>query len=213
MPKLKMLLVTEVSKSSEKADTTFYMQNGDKYFRSKIDKNTSKTLKQQMQRLAFGEKGRIAKALQRVLAVSIPKPGKGLSPSNVFMRINDGLVTVNEDLEVTVNYPELQLGNRDDRDTPEGVTVTANSEEHSLTFSHGAEEFGSYAEPTDKLYAALYNPVLQRSELYELCTRAETEPVTVSVPSRWEMGDVHVYVFAVSEDGRSSSYSEYLTVS
>ena len=64
MPKLKMLLVTEVSKSSEKADTTFYMQNGDKYFRSKIDKNTSKTLKQQMQRLAFGEKGRIAKAYQ-----------------------------------------------------------------------------------------------------------------------------------------------------
>lgn len=57
MPKLKMLLVTEVSKSSEKADTTFYMQNGDKYFRSKIDKNTSKTLKQQMQRSAFGEKG------------------------------------------------------------------------------------------------------------------------------------------------------------
>ena len=48
MPKLKMLLVTEVSKSSEKADTTFYMQNGDKYFRSKIDKNTSKTLKQQI---------------------------------------------------------------------------------------------------------------------------------------------------------------------
>ena len=212
MPEIKMLLVTEVSKSSKKANTTFYSMKGGKYFRSKINKNTSSTLKQKMQRTKFGEEGRICKGMKPTLAVSMEERD-GMSPSNWFMQLNDALVTVSEELEVTVNYPEMQLCNRDDRDMPESITVTADAETHTLTFVHEAEEYGAYAEPTDKLYAALYNPVLQRSELYELCTRAETEPVTVSVPSRWEMGDVHVYVFAVSEDGRSSSYSEYLTVS
>lgn len=212
MPRIKMLLVSSVSKSSRKADTTFYTQDGEKFFRSKIDKNTSNTLKQQMQRRRFGELGRICRALVRVLEVSMPRRAQGISPSNEFMRINDSLVTVGEDLEVTVNYPELQLGNRDDRDLPESLTVSADAEAHALTFMHGAEEYGAYADPGDRLYAALYNPVLRRSALYELNTRGDTEPVTVSVPRRWEMGDVQVYVFVLSEDGRYGSLSEYVTV-
>lgn len=212
MPKLKMLLVTSVSKSSKKADTTFYTQNGGKFFRSKIDSNTSNTLKQQMQRKRFGELGRICKALRRVLDVSMTRLVQGVSPSNEFMRINDQLVTVSEDLEVTVDYPVMQLGNHDDRDLPEQITVTADADAHTLTFTHGAEEYGAYAEPTDRLYAALYNPALRRSVLCELNTRGDTEPVTVNVPSRWEMSDVQVYVFVLSEDGRYGSLSEYVSV-
>lgn len=211
MPKIKMLLVSEVSKTSKKADTTFYTMEGGKYFRSRIDKNTSKTLKQQMQRTKFGEKGRICKAMKPVLAVSMAKR-QGVSKPNEFMRLNDSLVTVDEELAVTVNYPEMQLTNRDDRDVPERITVTADAEMHTLSFVHEAEEYGAYAEPTDRLYAALYNPTLRRSKLYELNTRADTEPVTAEVPQRWAMEDVEVYVFVLSEDGRHGSPSVYLTV-
>ena len=211
MPEIKMLLVTEVSKSSKKANTTFYSMKGGKYFRSKINKNTSSTLKQKMQRTKFGEEGRICKGMKPTLAVSMEERD-GMSPSNWFMQLNDALVTVSEELEVTVNYPEMQLCNRDDRDMPESITVTADAEMHTLTFVHEAEEYGAYAEPTDKLYAALYNSKSRRSKLYELNTRANTEPAVVNVPQRWAMEDVKVYVFVLSEDGKHGSPSMYLEV-
>lgn len=210
MPKIKMLLTTKLSKSS--ADTTFYTMNNEKYFKKKIDTNTSNTLKQQIQRLIFKEKTDICKALLPVLQVSVPKPSQGLSPSNEFMKHNKTLVEVSNELEVTVNYPKLELSFRNDRDTLENITVSANEEEHTLSFQHTAEEYGVYADPSDVVYAALYNPTLQRAKLCKLNTRDDIDAVIVEIPQRWQISDLHIYVFVTSEDGKKSSLCDYLTI-
>ena len=69
------------------------------------------------------------------------------------MRINDGLVTVNEDLEVTVSYPDVLCAQGRWIKLPRTMSVSADAEMRSLTFTHVAEENGTMRYGDDMLYA------------------------------------------------------------
>ena len=193
---------------------TFSKWRGINVAKKKINENKSEQPKQLQQRARWRKALELEKLFRLSSEIGFPSRPATQDYHNAFLSTNANkrAIEVSEDLEVTVDYPVMQLGNHDDRDLPEQITVTADADAHTLTFTHGAEEYGAYAEPTDRLYAALYNPALRRSVLCELNTRGDTEPVTVNVPSRWEMSDVQVYVFVLSEDGRYGSLREAVRV-
>ena len=95
---------------------------------------------------------------------------------------------------------------------PEGLAATKNTESHTLTFTHEAEEDGTDMHASDKLYALVVETARWNSKLFELNTRADGEPAEVSLPAKWDMDALEVYVFALTEDGNTASDSMYLTV-
>ena len=110
-----------------------------------------------------------------------------------------GHVSVTEDLEVTVDYENLLVA-EGSLEMLEDITVTADAETHSLLFSHAAEDYGYGSEPTDVLHAVVLEKGLMRSRMFTLNTRSESEPVSVEIPEKWDMENLEVYVFFLSEE-------------
>ena len=184
MAKFRSTIFCELSKSM--ADNTFYRSRGQNIVRTKIDKNTSKTLKQQMQREKMKEVFKLSDTLLDVSDVGFPGREIRLTASNAFTRANSKAVTVTKELEVTVA--------------------------HSLTITYEAEEFGRRAEGSDTVYAAVLEKSLMRAKLYTLGERQASDPAVVAIPQSWAMENLEVYVFVVSANGREASDSIHLTL-
>ena len=176
------------------AENTYYRSRGKNIVKVKIDTNNSRTLKQQQQR-----------AKMRTL-IPLCKALNDFSAWNAFVSLNVGHVSVTEDLEVTVDYENLLVA-EGSLEMLEDITVTADAETHSLLFSHAAEDYGYGSEPTDVLHAVVLEKGLMRSRMFTLNTRSESEPVSVEIPEKWDMENLEVYVFFLSEDGRKASDS------
>ena len=165
------------------AENTYYRSRGKNIVKVKIDTNNSRTLKQQQQRAKM----------------------RDFSAWNAFVSLNVGHVSVTEDLEVTVDYENLLVA-EGSLEMLEDITVTADAETHSLLFSHAAEDYGYGSEPTDVLHAVVLEKGLMRSRMFTLNTRSESEPVSVEIPEKWDMENLEVYVFFLSEEGRAQGF-------
>ena len=130
---------------------------------------------------------------------------------NAFMaeNVNKDAVEVSEELEATVNYQNIRCA-KGKLKVPKDFSVTADAETHTLTFTHAAEEDGCQRYSTDRLYALVVETTEEDSELFELGTRAGSEPITVNLSESWDMGSLAIYVFALTADGKKASDSLYL---
>lgn len=209
MAKFRSTIFCELSKSM--ADNTFYRSRGQNIVRTKIGKNTSKTLKQQMQREKMKEVFKLSDTLLDVSDVGFPGREIRLTASNAFTRANSKAVTVTKELEVTVDYEKL-LVSKGKRYLPESISATADAETHSLTITYEAEEFGRRAEGSDTVYAAVLEKSLMRAKLYTLGERQASDPAVVAIPQSWAMENLEVYAFVVSANGREASDSIHLTL-
>ena len=118
---------------------------------------------------------------------------------------------MDDSLEVTVDYAQI-LCSQGRRKLPRTFAVTADTESRTLTFTHSVESRGRNRNVNDKLYAMVVAPELEDAELFDLGTRAESEPMTINVPEGWDMASLEIYVFALSPNGRIASDSRHLTV-
>ena len=70
---------------------------------------------------------------------------------------------------------------------------------------------GVLRDAEDSVQAFVVNGARDDAKLYALGTRADSEPVPVTLPSKWDTEGLAVYVFVLSPDKRKASGTVYLT--
>ncbi len=203
----KSVLMDETRKSI--GNSTSYTSRGQTIMRKKKKPRNPRTLKQQKQRLRMKTLAKLGKVFAQILSVSFPGRSIRLNPENCFTSLNQKAVVVSDDLEVTVLYEQLQLG-EDRRELPRSITAELDAENRTLTFTFGQQQFFRHAANDDMFYAQIVETGLMDSEFVPLCKRNESDPVTVSLPEGWDCTRLAVYVIAVANDGRSASKSRYM---
>ncbi|HIX03379.1 MAG TPA: hypothetical protein H9863_04585 [Candidatus Odoribacter faecigallinarum] len=194
-------------------NVTFAQCRGSSVAKKKVNSNSSNTLPQRKQRLRM-------KAMLPLEEMIESGAEKGLKnrPADqdvhnaaISANLNEEVIQVSDDLVVTVNYEKVVCA-KGRRMLPRTFSVTADAENKTLTFKHSTEARGRNRDKDDKFYALVLMPELKDSELYELDTRTNEEPVSITLPQEWDMDSIKVYVFALSKDGKIASDSRYLTV-
>ena len=194
------------------AENTYYRSRGKNIVKVKIDTNNSRTLKQQQQRAKMRTLIPLCKALNTPIHAGFPERPTDFSAWNAFVSLNVGHVSVTEDLEVTVSYPDVLCAQGRWIKLPRTMSVSADAEMRSLTFTHAAEENGTMRYGDDMLYAMVVDTDLQDAELYELNARNNSEPVMITLPDDWDMDALAVYVFALTADKKKASNSKYMEI-
>ena len=195
------------------SNQTFAIVRGQNVARKKISRNSSKTVPQQQQRARIKRMADVEELFDLSSEIGFPKRPATWTTANAFTSANlkNGALTVDDTLEVTVDYAQI-LCSQGRRKLPRTFAVTADTESRTLTFTHSVESRGRNRNVNDKLYAMVVAPELEDAELFDLGTRAESEPVVVEVPEDWDMASLEVYVFALSPNGKVASDSRHLTV-
>lgn len=195
------------------SNQTFAIVRGQNVARKKISRNSSKTVPQQQQRARIKRMADVEELFDLSSEIGFPKRPATWTTANAFTSANlkNGALTVDDTLEVTVDYAQI-LCSQGRRKLPRTFTVAADAESRTLTFTHSVELRGRNRNVNDKLYAMVVAPELEDAELFDLGTRAESEPVVVEVPEDWDMASLEVYVFALSPNGKVASDSRHLTV-
>lgn len=182
--------------------------------KKKISANSSKTIAQQMQRKRWAKAFELNVLFAPASEVGFPERKPTESYHNAFMAANgnERAIPVSEDLEVTVSYPDVLCAQGRWIKLPRTMSVSADAEMRSLTFTHAAEENGTMRYGDDMLYAMVVDTDLQDAELYELNARNNSEPVMITLPDDWDMDALAVYVFALTADKKKASNSKYMEI-
>lgn len=177
--------------------------------KGKVMKNQSNTLAQQMQRKRFPEYIEIAYLCSEASEVGFPGRPRRHSPDNAFVKANKGNVTVNEDLEVSVDYTKLVCSAGMLKEPR--VTATVDPETGTLTFTMKETAlYGKRCAKTDLVYALIIEKAQHESIFSKLGTREGTTQATVSIPGEWARDELEVYVFVTSANGRQASKTVYV---
>lgn len=192
---------------------TFSKWRGINVAKKKINENKSEKPKQLQQRARWRKALELEKLFRLSSEIGFPSRPVTQDYHNAFLSTNANkrAIEVSEDLEVTVNYDAI-LCSKGQRVLPRTFTVSADSENRTLTFTHSVEARGSDRDKTDELYAMVVAPELKDAELFELGSRIDAEPVTISLPENWSVDAIEVYVFVLSADGKKASDSRHLVV-
>ncbi|MCB6971136.1 MULTISPECIES: DUF6266 family protein [Butyricimonas] len=122
---------------------------------------------------------------------------------NCFMKDNVGKVEVDDDMNVTLDLLSLSLSGGE-LDIPRvGAEIEAN--ERQVRFRWERQPLMPRAAKDDRLFGVVYERVLQRSRLVELGTRGESGELAWMLPEEWDAGQLVVYGFAASANGRKAS--------
>lgn len=209
MAVFKMPFMHYISKSI--ADNTYCRTRGQNVVKTKIVKNTSNTLEQQIQRQRVKTMTELCKAFDEAIHTGFPKCKKGLTEWNVFSSINMDTIQVDDKLAVTIDYERIQVSNGNRR-VVEELTVVPDAENHTLTFTHGKEDYGYGAAPTDMLYAVILEKKKMRSKVFPLNARDDDSAVTITLPSGWDMASLEGYVFVLTENKKAASNSIHFPI-
>lgn len=191
-------------------EQTFCQRKGKTIAKMKIDENKSKTPSQQKQRARWRRLSNLELLFDTVSSISFPSRPKNLSYHNAFMQANLDAVSVNDELETTVDYARILCAKG--RLTVPHTTVEYDPETRQLTFTHKAESNGRMKEVSDMLYAVVVEKEQKETEVVELNRRSENDPVSFTLPEEWSKEELEVYVFVLSANGRKASDSKHLTL-
>ena len=85
------------------------------------------------------------------------------------------------------------------------MEVDVNVEKRLVTFRWKKQPLMPFMAKSDQLVGAVYERIEQKSRLVELGTRRESGEKTWTPPTDWDMNQLTVYGFAVSENGQDAS--------
>lgn len=192
-------------------EQTFCRTRGRNVVKMKVEENPSNTPLQQRQRLAWKRGLELEELFDEVSGVAFPSRPIYQTYHNAFMQANGGVVSVDEAMQVTVDYERVVCAKGRLR-VPKNMTVTWRAEDRQLEFAHEAEGSGVGRKPEDMLYAAVVEKELEELELVELNRRSEGDAAMFTLPEGWSEERLAVYVFVLSEDKRKASDSKYMEV-
>ncbi|WP_292269186.1 hypothetical protein [Butyricimonas sp.] len=162
----------------------------------------AKTLAQLKQR----ERMRVVTALRRGFIVVLEAGYCSASRkvcSNCFVRDNIGKVEVDDELNTTVDLLSLSLSGGELGMPRIGAEVEAG--ERQVVFRWESQPLMPRMEKDDRLFGAVFERVLRRSRLVELGTRGECGELAWMLPEEWDVGQLVVYGFATSANGKRAS--------
>lgn len=199
---------TSVSRETRKSIgfETYCKSRGIRVVKAKITTNTSNTEGQQRVRAAWPTYLRLATLFAEAAQIGFPQRSRALTVYNAFIRANKGAVSVDEDLQPTVDYEQVVCS----EGSLKVPAVTATLNEGTLSFVHEAEESGVLRDADDQLYAFVVNDARDDAKLYPLNTRGEGDAVQVPLPTGWSTENLAVYVFVLSADKRKASGTVYV---
>lgn len=200
-------LTRRLSKSA--GEQTFCQVRGRNVAKMKITDNKSNTPKQQAQRLKWSTLSEIEYAFDEVVRVGFPSRPVYHTVHNAFMQANKGVIEVGEDGEAVVHYERIVCA-KGRQELPKQVQVTVSEADRQLTFTHSVETNGARREKSDMLYAAVLEKELAELELFPLNSRSSEEAKDITLNADWDMQQLAIYVFVLSEDGHKASMSKYL---
>lgn len=204
----KSLLFKELRKSA--ADDTFCRSRGRNILKSKISRNGSKTLLQQKQRRRMTALEELSRVYAPAVQCGFPTRATERTVYNEFIAVNKAAVTVDDELQVTVDYSRIACS-KGIRMIPE-VTVELDVEKNELTFTCEVDTLnGTDAEEDDMIYALLAEKERKQSKLCALGTRKECASKTVQIPKKWNKDNLEIYAFVLSANKRKASPTVYLT--
>lgn len=136
--------------------------------------------------------------------------GKGTT-SNAFVSLNQATVEVDEKHVATVSFEALKVASGILYMPKVSVTYDADTKKYLFEQEMQEEEDG-YALADDKVYAVLFESVLNRAKIVALRERGESGSTSEALPEDWDSAQVKAYCFATLRNGREVSDSRYLTV-
>lgn len=122
---------------------------------------------------------------------------------NRFMKDNVGKVVVDDGMNVTLDLLSLTLSGGG-LDTPR-VEAEVGVDERQVHFRWERQPLMPRAAKDDRLFGVVYERKLRRSRLVELGTRGESGGLSWMPPAKWDAGQLVVYCFATSADGKKAS--------
>lgn len=170
--------------------------------------NNSNTEEQRKQRARWAAYMALAIIFDAAILIGFPRRARKLTSYNAFVKKNKGVVSVDEQLATNVDFSAVECS-EGRLEMPE-ASVTLDSEERQLVFTHEATEYSRRAQPTDRLYAFVVEEERAEGKLYKLNTREDDAPESVRLPARWNLERLHAYVFVLSQNGRQASKTFYL---
>lgn len=157
------------------------------------------------------------KALVSLSRMMIPVIRKGFvgigngTTSNAFVARNMGAVNVDEKHVATIDFEVLKMAVG--ILYPPKVTVSYATENEKYMFEQEMQEKeDGFTLSDDKVYAVLYETVLNRTKLVSLRDRGESGSTSFALPEDWDNLNVKAYCFATSKNGRQASDSRALTI-
>lgn len=204
----KSLLFKELRKSA--ADDTFCRSRGRNILKSKVSRNGSKTFLQQKQRRKMKALEELSRIYAPAVQCGFPTRATERTVYNEFIAVNKAAVTVDDELQVTVDYSRIACS-KGIRMIPE-VTVELDAEKNELTFTCEVDTLnGTDAEEDDVIHALLVEKERKQSKLCALGTRKECASKTVQIPKKWNKDNLEIYAFVLSANKRKASPTVYLT--
>lgn len=188
----------------------YYLRKGMQVIRKcSSNYSGSESEKVLLQQLIFLTLSNLAVALYAALQRGVTRLRGWSTPRTWFMSRNADVVTATS-LEngAEVDFPSLVCA--EGRLVPPEAEVVHDEEARTLSFTLSAQEVEVDCNEDDVMYAAILSAGARyRCLLRRLGARSEGGMVSVSVPKYLD-GDLHVYVFATTADGKTASDSIYL---
>lgn len=183
---------------------------GKNIVREKVtDVKNPRTLKQQKQRARFVVLVDLSGVFSPAVVLGFVTCPEECTPENFFVHLNQNMVEVSDDLEVTVDYEHLVLS-KGKRAVPSEMSVSGDAESHVLIFTIVAEEFMSHSAPDDEFYAVVLEKEKKEVKVELLGERADISTLQIEVPGKWDMEQLAIYVFVLSKKHDKSSKTVYL---
>ena len=85
------------------------------------------------------------------------------------------------------------------------MEADVNVEKRLVTFRWQKQPLMPFMTKSDRLMGAVYERIEQKSRLVELGTRGKSGEKTWTPPTDWDMNQLTVYGFAISENGQDAS--------
>lgn len=180
---------------------TTYRSKGQNIVKEKVTEiKNPKTLKQQKQRTLFHMLVKLTEILSQPIALGLINKEEKQTPANYFVRLNKEAVTVDDKLQVTVDYENLCIS-KGLRAMPD-ISAILNTEERSLEIQVETESFESHAADDDEFFCCVVEKAMMKSKLFLLGERSELSSKSLQLPEAWEVSKANlvVYVFCVSKD-------------
>lgn len=152
---------------------------------------------QVVQRMRFGEVGRLSVELGEAIAIGMKSAGRAKGPmtaANLFMQLNLPNAEVSEEGAIEVDFSRLQLSQGSLPEVSFGAANFDGAGEISVGFEGRSESKGS--DTSDEVYLTAYNPQ-DRVSVTAVGGRRGEQTATLKVPSRWSGQRVHLYGFVV----------------
>lgn len=170
-----------------------------------------RTLKQRMQRTKFPLLVRLAEAFVQAISIGFPSKAQAHSAENHFVELNAASVTVNEELETTIDYPNICIA-QGNRALPSNITATLDTESGTVTVSVETEEFISHSAQDDEFYCCILEQSSLNTKFAMIGTRAELSTADIQLPANWNKtaSNLAVYLFCTDSEKKHASKSVYL---